>query len=182
MLAFDAISENPLGVSSAGDTLFEVTGVQGTTALGTAGLITDNFISVTGFQGTTALGSVTTFNGTGVVFSVSGVLGTTYLGTSTQSGAASIYPTGLAATGQIGTVDAFGLTNVNPTGVYGTGYIGDAETVISQFLNVSGVYATGIVGLYGVWTTIDDSQTPSWIPISSISSSNWDTIPTSGNG
>ena len=79
-----------------------VTGVAGTSALGSETVVAGATVSVTGVAGTSALGSETVI--AAAVFSVTGVAGTSALGSVTASIGADVIVTGVSATGGIGTV------------------------------------------------------------------------------
>ena len=79
MLGFNAFSQNAIAdIQSGVNVTVSVTGVQGTTALGTVAIILAPNVSVTGVQGTTALGTVTVTADANV--SVTGVSATGELG------------------------------------------------------------------------------------------------------
>ena len=81
---------------SLGCTVFP-TGVVGTTALGTASVITDQILDVTGLSATAYLGTASTSAGAKVY--PAGVVGTTYLGTASTIAKANVYPIGVQGTG-----------------------------------------------------------------------------------
>jgi len=84
MLGFYPLASAPIADDANVSVVAAVTGVQGTTALGTAIAEADANVNVTGVQGTTVLGETT------------------------ETGTSKVYPTGVQATGQVGTVLVWG--------------------------------------------------------------------------
>jgi hypothetical protein len=121
------------------DYIFDVTGVDGTGAIGTV-IISDNEdVVVTGLAGTGAIGTETIENDANVV--VTGVDGTGAIGTETIEADATVVVTGVAGTGAIGTVIVSDNEDVVVTGLAGTGAIG-TETIENDAVP-AGVAGTG---------------------------------------
>ena len=121
------------------DYIFDVTGVSGTGAIGTA-IVSDNEdVVVTGLAGTGATGTETIQNDA----VPAGIAGTGAIGTTSEI-TNEPHATGVAGTGDLGSQTLFITTDVNPASVIGTGAIGTevAETEIPEL----GVAATGGVG------------------------------------
>ena len=80
--------------------------------------------------------------------------------------------TGVSAAGQPGTVGP----QVGPTedSVVAYGYVGSIPST-SRTIALTGVSARGAVGTFNrfYWTTIDDSQTPSWQNVTNSQSPDW---------
>ena len=116
-----------------------MSGLAGTSALGTATLSTNNNLSV-GFDEPIFgdVGAATTVSNNNL--SVSGFGTTSALGTSTTRTVNNVFVTGFAGTSSLGTVTTVCKANISPE-------LGQAE---------------GLVGFTRIWSLIDDSQTPNW--------------------
>lgn len=164
-----------------------LTGVSGTTALGTVSVTTTGSVSVTvdltGVVGTTALGTATVTTISNVTVSLTGLQATTFLGTATVSAAANIYPTGPPATGFIGDVTVFvtasvtvsltgvvgttalgttiviGDANISVSGVQGNTDLGTVSLITNNFISVTGLVGTTQLGTAVAFTNVDISVT-----------------------
>jgi hypothetical protein len=118
-----------------------VTGVIGTSGLGTASLQISSSTDVIGIYGI-------------------GLLGTADVATS------SVYDlTGVSANFLLGNVTV--TTNTaTPSGVYGTGQIGDAST--NAIFGVNGVFGTGVVGSVALWFDINTTQNSTWVGVNNL--------------
>ena len=103
-----------------------ITGVAGTTALGSETATGDAIVAVTTVAGTGAVGTVVA-NGVAIV-GVSGAASTVSQGEETVTGGANVYPTTVAGTGAVGTV----------------------STITDNILSITGLAATGIAGAEGM--------------------------------
>jgi hypothetical protein len=131
------------------DYIFNVTGVSGTGAIGTA-IVSDNEdVVVTSVAGTGAIGTETIQNDA----VPAGAAGTGAIGIFTSE--AVINETGVAGTGDTGSTTLFITTDAIVTPVFGTGAIGTevAETEIPE----AGVAATGGVGTIAFESYVDPS-------------------------
>jgi hypothetical protein len=131
------------------DYIFDVTGVAGTGAIGTA-IVSDNEdVVVTSVAGTGAIGTETIQNDA----VPAGAAGTGAIGIFTSE--AVINETGVAGTGDTGSTTLFITTDAIVTPVFGTGAIGTevAETEIPE----AGVAATGGVGTIAFESYVDPS-------------------------
>jgi len=145
-----------------------VTGVNATSALGTATTIAEANVNVTAVFATGNVGSVTTtadanvsvtgIEVTGQVgtadvsadanFSVTGEAGTTALNSVTvvEGSGVSFSVTGVSATGILGDETVTADANAYPTGVTGTTGLGTADVVGDAIFSVTGVEGTSAVG------------------------------------
>lgn len=88
--------------------------------------------------------------------------------------------TGVSASGAVGIVTALATNDVDVVGVQATGEVGNVTVFTTQNINVNlaGVSATGQVGnlFFYQWSTIIDTQDPSWVPINDLQTPTWATI------
>ena len=127
---------NSATVATSGEANVSVTGVSGTSAVGSVTVVGVANVSVTGVSGTTALGSFFTTN--------TMVRMTSAIGTPTTVGEANIAVTGVSATSAIGVLRAI-WGNIIPS-----------QT--SDFTNI-------IPSQTSDFTNITASQTPDWVEI-----------------
>jgi len=155
------VNETTSGITDVtADANVSVTGLAGTTGLGSATVIEGTGVSVpvTGDAGTSALGSVTVVEGTGVSVNVTGNAGTTGLGSATVTADANVP---ISLTPRLRS----GLGNV--TVVEGSG----------TTVNVTGVEAQGQTNVFTlVWGEIDTNQTPNWTDVTTTQTPNWTEI------
>jgi hypothetical protein len=103
----------------------------------------------------------TTFTNDGIVEAV------------TVTGAANVFPTGIAATGELGDVEVGIRVIVPVTGLESTGNVGSVVVVADSNVSVTGLNATGEVGAVFVWSEIDPNQNPNWTGVSPSQSPSW---------
>lgn len=124
-------------------------------------------VSVTGVEGTTAVGSVVV-NASGNA-SVTGVSATGDVGSVTAEAEGQVLVTGVAGTGTVGsvTVGEGSGVNVVPTSPRLRGQVGIATAVGQISVLVTGVEATGQVGQIGQlsWNSITPNQNANWVEI-----------------
>jgi len=121
-----------------------VSGLAGTSALGTVTVQTDFTFSVTGVVGTGAVGTVNAFTPDARV-DVTGVVGTTGLGSVAATGITRVLVSGLSAQALLGTVTLPIWSPVDDAQ-------GGAWTPVSDTQTPN-------------WQTINDTQTPNWTVI-----------------
>ena len=110
----------------------------------TAKEIINASVDVTGVEGTGAVGTVTVSAAANVT--ETGVEGTGEVGTVTVSAAANITETGLEGTGEVGTVTVSAAADVTETGLEATGEVGDVAVEAAALVDVTGLEALGEVG------------------------------------
>ena len=142
-----------------------VTGVQGTGQIGTVTFELSANLFVSGLIGTTTLGTVGTIAGTGVTVALSGVQGDVLLDSVILEVQGIIFPIGVHASAVLGSVTAPITALVYPTGVQATGFVGSVEIIPPSFRGVRG---TGVMGVVAVWITISTSGTPDWQQINTV--------------
>ena len=140
-----------------------VTGVQGTTELGTVFISAGVRIYADGNEATGELGEE--FVVTDQVIAVGTVFGICVEGSVTTGIIANVDVTGVEATAELGTVTQRSTYPV--TGVAATGQLGTVTVKVTY--TVTGVSATGRVGSQSpapnVWGLINTNQDPNWIQI-----------------
>jgi hypothetical protein len=130
------------------DQAFYVTGVQGTTVLGTATVTGTAVVNVTGVQAQTYLGT-TSQTGTASV-SVTGIQAQSYLGTTSQTGTAVVAVTGVQGTTVLGTAVASGNADVPVAGIQAQTYLGTTSQTGTANAAITGISATGQLGAVSV--------------------------------
>ena len=145
-------SVNSTAVGVTGDANVSVTGVAGTSAVGSVTVVGLANVSVTGVAGTSAIGTISTTRGDKAF--VTGVAGTSAVG--------NVFTTivGFSVTASVNsaTVDSSGEANIEVTGVSATGLV----TAITDFPVVWGQVLPSQTPNF---SAISPSQTPSWIDV-----------------
>jgi len=121
-----------------------VTGVAGTSAVGTVAVVAEANVPATGLAATGGVGSVTVTGVANVV--TTGETGTGAVGTVVVAANADVGVTGSAGTGGVGTVTMTGDANVPQTGIVGTGAVGTVVVAANADVGVTGESATGATG------------------------------------
>lgn len=139
----------------------EVTGLAGTTALGTLTIATTGNISVgvTGSAGTGAIGSA--LAGAGASVTETGLQATVSFGDESVVGTALVSPTGLAGTGAIGSATITSIISVPVTSPELVGFIGNVNIPVDTV----GLSATGNIGTVLIWQEVVPGVTTNWIEV-----------------
>jgi hypothetical protein len=165
------------------------TNVSATGSVGTAVAGPDQIVVISGVEGPTALGTVSVSFGA-INVPVTGVAAGSSWGSGPWgagpwddngiglvvvniiNGSNTVIATGVEATGSIGTVviSFVPYTYANPTGVEAVGAIGAVTVVPNTVIILTGVSATGEIGTVlttanSQWFTVNDNQTPNWVPV-----------------
>ena len=184
MFGFNSFAETSYSDFNTVAVSVSVTGVGGTTALGTVTPRNVNRTFPTGVSATASVNSVSSVTGTAVV-SPTGVAATGAVGsvtitadsTFTVTGVAAtgaigkvhipIFVTGVSATGAIGTVtitEGSGATAL-PTGVSATMSLGSVTITGEGTVPATGLAATGQIGQVLVWGEIVPDSGTIWTPV-----------------
>jgi len=110
MLGHYSLAEAPIAALAGLNVAVDVTGVAGTTSLGSESVATDQVLDVTGVAGTTSLGSESV--AIDYVASVTGVAGTTGLGNESVATDQVLDVTGVVGTGVVPSVILWGEEGV----------------------------------------------------------------------
>ncbi len=127
-------------VTAGGDVIVPLTGVSGTSAVGSVSFTESGSVGLTGVAGTSAVGSVSQ----DASIPLTGVLGTSAVDNVTPS--ASVQITGVQGTSAVGTVTATAGATVALTGVVGTSNVGTVSESHSGSTAISGVQVSASVG------------------------------------
>jgi len=163
-----------------GDVAVSVTGVSASGGVGTVTVDVPTDVNVVGVQATGNVGvvAVTITNDVDVV----GVQATGEVGNVTVVAEQNINVSliGVSASGDVGVPTVIGSDDIVLVGVQATGEVGSVTVVAVENINVNliGVSANGQVGnlFFYQWSTIIDTQDPSWVPVNDLQTPTWATI------
>jgi hypothetical protein len=134
-------------------------------------------VLVTGVQGTATVGDVSIVIAIiPAIVPVTGVEATGSIGDVQVTGIANLSVTGVEGTTVLNSVDARAGARGLPTGVQATGAVGDVYIDLGVIVRVSGVVGFGRTQTVNIWSIIDDSQNPSWVPVNDAQASSWTNI------
>lgn len=141
-----------------------LTGLQGTTGLGTATQTGDASLTLVGTPLTASLSTGVEVEA-GADHPVNGVSASVSVGSVVAAAGAKGSPAGLQATASAGSL-GFRTTNfITLTGVSASNVLGTTTVRIDSSVTITGLSATVSTITPLVWGDIDDNQTPNWLPI-----------------
>ena len=140
----------------------ELTGLAGTSALGTLTIATTGNISVgvSGSAGTAAVGSA--LAGAGASVTETGLQATVSFGDESVVGTALVSPTGLAGTSAVGTSVITTITGVVVTSPEMVSFVGNVSIPVDIPVGLS---ATGNIGTVTIWQEVVPGVTTNWIEV-----------------
>lgn len=141
-----------------------LTGLQGTTGLGTATQTGLANVTLTGTPLTASLSTGVEIDA-GADHPVTGVSASVSVGSVVTATETSVTAAGLQATASAGSLGFVTTNFINLTGVSASNVLGTATASANSSVTITGVAATISTTTSLVWSDIDDNQTPNWLPI-----------------